>query len=107
MFLNPALDLLERQNVGFRIGTISLVSPTCADDQLLLSRNTHELATITSVQEEFSNMERYRLSEQKSKVMILGNRKTTADEISLNGKALEQVKEYKHIGINNSVRDNP
>ncbi|KAK3093570.1 hypothetical protein FSP39_017535 [Pinctada imbricata] len=99
MFLNPALDLLERQNIGFRIGTISLVSPTCADVQLLLSHNTHELATITSVQEEFSNMERYRLSEQKSKVMILGNRKTTADEISLNGKALEQVKEYKHIGI--------
>ena len=69
MFINPALDLFEKHQLGFKIGTIPMGSPTCADDELLLSKQNFELKSMLKIQENYSNKERYMLSDQKSKVM--------------------------------------
>ena len=68
MFLNPALDLFEKYRLGFRIGNIHLGSPTCADDELLLSSQNTELLTMLKVQENYENQERYNLANKKAKL---------------------------------------
>ncbi|KAK3086058.1 hypothetical protein FSP39_012864 [Pinctada imbricata] len=103
MFLNPSLELYQNYSLGMKIGSINVASPTCADDELLLSMDQAELATMTKVQEDYSKKEHYKLSEQKSKVMVFNQQKkyreTAVNLIDLHGKEVEIVDEYKHIGI--------
>ena len=104
MFINPALDLFEKHQLGFRIGTIPMGSPTCADDELLLSKQNFELKSMLKIQENYSNKERYMLSDQKSKVMTfnLKDQETIQkckEMFDLNSKKLEVVDTYTHIGI--------
>ena len=104
MFINPALDLFEKHQLGFKIGTIPMGSPTCADDELLLSKQYFELTSMLKIQENYANKERYMLSDQKSKVMTfnLKDQETIQkckEMFDLNGKNLEVVDTYTHIGI--------
>ncbi|KAK3085377.1 hypothetical protein FSP39_002384 [Pinctada imbricata] len=103
MFLNPALEIFQNNSLGMRIGSVNIASPTCADDELLLSMDQCELATMTKVQEDYSKKEHYKLSEQKSKVMVFNQQKklkaTRGNIIELHGKEIEIVEDYKHIGI--------
>ncbi|KAK3102589.1 hypothetical protein FSP39_012434 [Pinctada imbricata] len=102
MFINPALDLYETYHLGFKIGSVHLGSPTCADDELLLSTKYQELRTMVNIQETYANRERYTLSEAKSKVMVFNKMARTKEDsgyIELNNKELEIVDSYTHIGI--------
>ena len=108
MFINPALELYETYHLGFKIGTIHLGSPTCADDELLLSTKYQELRTMVNIQETYANRERYTLSEAKSKIMLFNNKidriKEDVGYIELNNKELEVVDSYTHIGIERHSR---
>ncbi|KAK3098774.1 hypothetical protein FSP39_022998 [Pinctada imbricata] len=110
MFINPALDLYETYHLGFKIGSVRLGSPTCADDELLLSTKYQELRTMVNIQETYANRERYTLSEAKSKVMVFNKMARTKEDIGyieLNNKELEIVDSYTHIGFHGYNGVNP
>ena len=44
-------------------------SPTCSDDELLLSKQNFELKSMLKIQENYSNKDSYILSDQRSNVM--------------------------------------
>ena len=74
-FINPILKLFEEKAMGYRIGSIHVATPTCADDELLLTKDKYELSTLTSVQASYANQERYTLSDQKSKIVPFNQKK--------------------------------
>ena len=45
VFINPLLEFYKTNNLGFKIGSIHIGSPTCADDIVLLSKSQQELQT--------------------------------------------------------------
>ena len=102
-FINPILKIFEDKAVGYRIGSVHVATPTCADDELLLSKDKYELSTLTTVQASYANQERYILSDQKSKIIIFNQKKGDGeycmDMCRLNGKAIETVDSYTHIGV--------
>ena len=102
-FIDPILKIFEEKAMGYRIGSIHVATPTCADDELLLSKDKYELATLTEVQAAYANQERYVLSSQKSKIVIFnrkkGDKEECLDMCTLNGKMVETVDTYTHIGV--------
>ena len=107
-FINPLLKIFEERSLGFKIGSIHVASPTCADYEILLSDNKYELMTLLKIQETYANKERYKLSEQNSKILIFNQNKKPhlEDGIwSLNDKKLEIVEHYTHIGIESVTDD--
>ena len=100
-FINPILKTFEENAIGYRIGSIHVATPTCADDELLLSNDKYELSTLTEVQASYANQERCMLSDQK---IIVFNQKKEEKEgcmdlCTLNGKVIETVDTYTHIGV--------
>ena len=83
--------------------------PTVADDLLYLSRSIIELQAMLITQGYFAGLERYIISDTKTKVFIVNSPLDTdtwnqAGIFSLNGKLIEVVEDCTHLGIKrNSV----
>lgn len=54
MFINP-----PKHDLGLKIGTLHIGSPTCADDVLLLSKDPLEPQIIVNLQAHFAENEQY------------------------------------------------
>ena len=102
-FINPMLKIFEEKAMGYKIGSVHVATPTCADDELLLSKDKYELSTLAEVQASYANQERYVLSNQKSKIVIFnqkkGDKEECLDMCKLNGEVVETVESYTHIGV--------
>ena len=104
MHINPLLDLLQRSRVGLSIGNVYCGVPTVADDLLFLSHSIIDLQAMLSAQGYFAGLERYIISETKTKVFD-ANSPIDTDTwnqngiFSINGKAIEVVEECTHLGI--------
>ena len=68
MHINPLLDLLQKSRVGLSIGNVYCGVPTVADDLLFLSRSIIDLHAMLSAQGYFTGLERYLISDTKTKV---------------------------------------
>ena len=79
-FINPMLKIFEEKAMGYKIGSVHVATPTCADDELLLSKDKYELSTLAEVQASYANQERYVLSNQKSKIVIFNQKKGDKEE---------------------------
>ena len=102
--IDPLLNLLQRMRVGLTIGTVYCGVPTVADDLLYLSRSIIELQTMLITQGYFAGLERYIISDTKTKVFIVNSPLDTdtwnqAGIFSINGKLIEVVEECTHLGI--------
>jgi hypothetical protein len=79
-----ALFLLENRDfLGFRICSIQVNGPTCADDIVLLGRSQLELQTMLLGQEQYANDERYIISEAKSKVFSSPSQKVIHSQVQI------------------------
>ena len=108
LYINPLLDWYENKHLGFRIGTIHVASPACADDIVLMAEDALSLQIMLNLQETYANKERYLISETKSKIMTFDNRRNENcfDEFYLHDKPVEHVSSYTHVGIvRNSVEN--
>jgi hypothetical protein len=105
VFINPLLDFYKNNYLGFRIGSIQVNSPTCADDIVLLGRSQLELQTMLLGQEQYANDARYIISEDKSKVMIFNQKKQHIGEnFTLHDRQIAHTESYTHIGIDRKLR---
>ena len=90
--------------VGLTIGTVYCGVPTVADDLLYLSRSIIELQAMLITQGYFAGLERFIISDTKTKVFIVNNPLDTdtwnqAGIFSINGKLIEVVEECTHLEI--------
>lgn len=93
MCINPLLDILEINNLGYKIATTHVGSSTCADDILLLSKDPWERQVMLHLHGRFITKERYNLSATKSQIMIINplkNRVRQA-ELVINGQPIQVV----------------
>lgn len=104
LHINPLLDILQGSGLGLHIGNVYCGAPTVADDLLFLSRSVVDLLSMLSVQGYYASLERYIISDSKTKVIIFNSTVDTdvwnANEVfSMNGKPIEVVEECTHLGI--------
>lgn len=96
---DPLLHLLEDSDIGATIGTLSVSSPTCADDMALIASSPEELQTMMYVAEEYSIRERYNIQASKSAIIIVGDTKKTSFKWYMRGSEVPVMEEATHLGI--------
>ena len=105
-YLDKNLEILENSQMGFHIGNICLVSPTCADDMLLLASSMYEMQVLLNLIVTYANEEHYVIHPEKT-VIIPVNIKSE-DQLEymiqckpweINNKRLTVTRELVHIGI--------
>ena len=100
---NNVLGHLSQLPDSMHIGSISIASPTCADDTCLLSFTRIGAQTAINVAQDDANRERYEFSATKTKT-ILCNANFTAEEaeailpLQLNGATLAYTEQETHLG---------
>jgi hypothetical protein len=99
--INPLLDRITHHNIGYQVGTIPVSAITCADDIAILSKSPSEEQVLLNVCSNDANRERYIFGEYKTKYMIMDDSTNphTSTQLSLNGKPVEKVQTYTHLGI--------
>ena len=102
--INPLLDLMQNSKIGLSIGNVYCGVPTVADDLLFLSRSIIDLQAMLSTQGYFAGLERYLISDSKTKVFIVNSPVDTvtwnqSQIFSINGNPIEVVNECTHLGI--------
>ena len=105
-YLDDNLQILDKSELGFHIGDISLISPTCADDIIILARSPLELQTLLSLVVTYANEEHYVIHPEKS-VVIPFNIQSDCQLKDLldsrpwvvNGNKLPVVTDLEHVGI--------
>ena len=80
IFVDPLLHTLTSSSlrIGERIGLISCVAPTCADDMLLASKERAEAQAMVITSGGFSQRHGYKLQAEKS--VIIGGQDTNEDD---------------------------
>ena len=68
LYINQLLSDLRNANMGFHIGCIYMGSPTCADDQLLISTEQPEMQAMINYCHSYSKEHLYNLHPEKSSV---------------------------------------
>jgi hypothetical protein len=61
IYVKTLLDRILESGLGYKIGSIPVPAPTCADDIALVADNPGELQTLIDMAYDYSCMERYTL----------------------------------------------
>ena len=69
------------------------------DDLLFMSQSREHLQCQLYLQHSYANRERYKVSETKTKTMHFNAKSQSEEKFTFNGKNLENVQRYKHLGI--------
>ena len=109
--LADCLDILDQSSLGFHIGDISFVSPTCADDMLVLGRSEFELQLLLLLVVTYANEEHYTIHPDKSFVLPFNIQ--SKDQLhhyietrpwQINNKSLPVVDEVTHVGVQRNLQ---
>jgi hypothetical protein len=105
-YLDKNIVILEKTQLGFHIGDICLVSPTCADDMLLLASSMFEMQVLLNLIVTYANEEHYVIHPEKT--IILPINVESEDQLDymiqykpweINKQKLTVAKEMVHVGI--------
>ena len=104
-YIDDNLSIQEKSKLGYHIGNLNFVSPTCADDMVILARSPLELQTLLNLVNTYANEEHYILHPEKS-VIIPFNVPMAEYEMlreekpwEINGNRLPVTKDLEHVGI--------
>ena len=73
LFVNVLLVTLEQSGLGFKLGNVYCGAPMYADDLAVVASSPHELQAMIDIVSQYATKWRYRLSPQKSKVLVFGS----------------------------------
>ena len=100
LFLERILnDALENFEGGIKCGGLTINNLRFADDIDLIGSNNEELEDLTARLDTTSSRYGMEISDEKSKVMITGKNISEKIDIKVNNKSLEQVKDFKYLGV--------
>ena len=109
-YLDDNLQIQDATSLGFHIGDIGFVSPTCADDMLILARSMFELQVLLYLVVNYANEEHYVIHPEKSVILPFNIQSeqqlqhlvdTTPWEI--NSSKLPVKKDLVHVGIERNL----
>ena len=92
-------------NSGLVVDNIYVGSPTLADDIMIMSPTKHGLDVMITRAVTYSKLWRFKFSSSKTKCMIFGEsrranaRNRQVRTFFIDGKRLEEVAHYRHVGI--------
>ena len=105
-YLDDNLQILDTSNLGFHIGSMGFVSPTCADDMLILARSMFELQVLLKLVATYANEEHYVIHPEKTVILPLNIQseqqiKHLEESMpwEINNAKLPVTKELVHVGI--------
>jgi len=105
-YIADQLSILEGSHLGYNIGGINLVSPTCADDMLIMSRSILELQTLLQLAATYANEEHFTIHPEKTVIIPVNIQSKAQFEHlqenspwEINGNRLPVKKELIHIGF--------
>ena len=94
------IDKVASLKESFRIGTIEVGSPTCADDTMMISTSRMGAQLQINLAEYDANCHRYQFSDKKTKVVLMNAKASSEPKpLTLNGNNIDYSKEEKHLGI--------
>lgn len=103
VYLDGLLEMLERLDMGCKIGTVNLCDPTCADDLALLSFYPSEMQCMLNVSKSYSEDHYYDIHPIKSTVTLAVSSKK--DPVlpectwSLGDAEMPITDSFSHLGI--------
>ena len=101
-YINPCLLELERNRIGYHIGTSYTGCPTCADDLALLSDNILELQIMTDIVNRHAKQDRVTIHPEKSNAVVLSKSssfKRDSFMLNLDDRNIPLVPNTTHLGI--------
>ena len=100
MYTEGLLDRLRRMNAGVSVGRDKVCMLLYADDVVVMTESAKELQSLLDVVNEYGRDFGVNFSCKKSKVMIVNRSEDERDATwRLEVKELQQVCEYKYLGI--------
>jgi hypothetical protein len=111
-YLKDLLDMLEKTQMGCYIGDINLVSPTCADDMLVMARSMYHLQVLLQIIAAYANEEHYVIHPIKSLILPINVQSEAQlnflEEYKpwiINGEPLPLSRELVHVGIQRDLNN--
>ena len=101
-YVNPLLAQFRRSELGLKIGTIYVGTPTVADDLLMVSLCSEETQCMFDVLETFADKRRYGLNSDKSAVLMVtptSAQKPSDVEWTLHGDTVTPSDGLTHVGV--------
>ena len=92
--------------MGLQIGSIYAGLVAVADDLLYLADNEEDIQCQVNVQGDYAGEERYTVSYTKTKLMTYNQCTKVEPIFSMNGKVIENVDTYTHLGLIRYSRSN-
>ena len=103
-YINPCLDAVNRADLGFHIGPITVGAVCCADDTYVLSDTQSGLQSAINVVGHYARRYRVVFNAEKTKIVVTGS-KVDMDYYgdtmpwSLNGERIAVVQNNEHLGL--------
>lgn len=98
--LNNLLINTENSNLGFKIGTVDVSIPTCADDVTEITDNEDNLQVMISLAEDDGCRDRYHYGIPKTNILVHNIPKHHVDrKWKLSGQEVARVPVAKHLGV--------
>ncbi len=101
IFVNDITPLMNSPNCQpAKIGTTSVGCLFYADDLVILSESKEGLQSGLDALNEYSNKWHLKVNKNKTKIMIVQKHNTNTEiEVTFDGETLQQVKQYKYLGL--------
>ena len=100
LYINELLQILHTSENGMRIGNVYVGSPTCADDQLLLSNSQEEMQAMITSCYNYASDHQYVLHPTKSTITPYLNTPAEANEDwKMGEEKMETTASFTHLGL--------
>ncbi len=99
IYINTLAKEIVESRIGIKIDNDKITILLYADDIVLIADTAEDLRIGMKITTEWGKKWRCSFNQDKSKVIIFGQRKSTEEEWFLGGEKIEQVKTYKYLGL--------
>ena len=100
-------DILERSDMGFKIGTSYVGCPTCADDIMLCAKSEQEAQTQLYIIEQCTSNDRVKINSKKTEIIRINDNKAKNKPLTLFKETISEKTSLKHLGIERQKNNRP
>ena len=99
IYINTLAKEITESGIGIKIDEEKIAILLYADDIVIIADTAEDLRTGMKIATKWGKKWRCSFNQDKSKVIVFGQRKNAEEEWSLGGEKIEQVKTYKYLGL--------
>ena len=99
IYINILAKELAQSGIGIMVGSAKIASLLYADDIVLITETAEELKKGMAIATAWAKRWRCSINQDKSKVVVFGQKQRRIDDWMLGGGRIEQVNSYKYLGV--------